>query len=249
MDWKAIYSLLIDFLLVLLSYFIPKFFYTINIEKGNINVKISLFSKICNFVVWFIAMIFLVVFLYKDTSLPIEVILSRLIISYIACTFGLIEGFKPQKRTIAKKLDIRVFPFEIKDRLGNVIYSEDSNGSWKKRVYDLDGYEIMYEDSNGQLEKTDYYSSGKQIYYKSTKGFTKTNYDKENRIVSTIVFQKNERRGYRRQLKKFDTKGNITYCEYENGEWTKFTYDENGKEIYSEEGRKRNSFFQRKVFL
>ncbi len=52
-------------------------------------------------------------------------------------------------KTIAQQLNIKEFPFEIKDKNGNEIYSEDSNGSWCKREYDSNGNEIYYEFSDG----------------------------------------------------------------------------------------------------
>ena len=44
--------------------------------------------------------------------------------------------------TIAKQLNIKTFPFTIKDSNGNLIYYENSTGFWAKREYDADGKEI-----------------------------------------------------------------------------------------------------------
>jgi hypothetical protein len=47
-------------------------------------------------------------------------------------------------KTIAKQLNIKEFPFEIKNKNGQIIYSEDSDGSWCKIEYDGD-IECYYE--------------------------------------------------------------------------------------------------------
>ena len=52
-------------------------------------------------------------------------------------------------RTIAQQLNVKEFPFEIKDKNGNVIYYEDRTGFWVKREYDSNGNVIYGEDSNG----------------------------------------------------------------------------------------------------
>ena len=56
-----------------------------------------------------------------------------------------------KNQTFAQFLNIKVFPFEIKDKNGNVIYYEFSNGNWYKREYDSDGKEIYYENSDGEI--------------------------------------------------------------------------------------------------
>ena len=52
--------------------------------------------------------------------------------------------------TIAQQLNIKEFPFIIKDDDDKVIYSEHSNGYWVKREWD-DGEMIYSEDSNGRI--------------------------------------------------------------------------------------------------
>jgi hypothetical protein len=53
------------------------------------------------------------------------------------------------KETIAQFLKIKDFPFTIKDKDGDQIYYENSNGAWFKKEFDLNGNRIYYEDSNG----------------------------------------------------------------------------------------------------
>ena len=54
-------------------------------------------------------------------------------------------------KTIAKILNIKQFPFIIKDKNGNGLYSENSNGYWCKFEYNELGQEIYYEDSSGHI--------------------------------------------------------------------------------------------------
>lgn len=57
-------------------------------------------------------------------------------------------------KTIAQQLNIKEFPFEIKDKNGNEIYCEDFNGFWRywwKREYNSNGNPTYYEDSDGTI--------------------------------------------------------------------------------------------------
>jgi len=54
-------------------------------------------------------------------------------------------------KTIARQLNIKEFPFEIKDKRGNQIYFELSDGYWHKREYNSNGYQIYGEDSDGMI--------------------------------------------------------------------------------------------------
>jgi len=55
------------------------------------------------------------------------------------------------KKTIAQQLNIKSFPFNIKDDKGNEIYLEYSHGYWRKSQYDEKGNEVYFEDSNGNI--------------------------------------------------------------------------------------------------
>jgi len=74
------------------------------------------------------------------------------------------------KTTIAQQLKIKDFPFVIKDKNGNVIYYETSNGYWWKSEYDAHGNEIHYENSTGFWSKREYDAHGKEIYYENSAG-------------------------------------------------------------------------------
>ena len=73
-------------------------------------------------------------------------------------------------KTIAQQLNIKSFPFEIKDANGNRIYFESSNGYWIKREYDTNGKEVYFENSDGYWWKREYDSNGKEVYYENSKG-------------------------------------------------------------------------------
>jgi len=73
--------------------------------------------------------------------------------------------------TIAKQLNIKTFPFEIKDSDGKVIYREDSDGYWEKREW-VDGKEIYFEDSDGFWVKREWeWVDGKVIYREDSNGY------------------------------------------------------------------------------
>jgi hypothetical protein len=73
--------------------------------------------------------------------------------------------------TIAQQLKIKDFPFKIKDKNGNQIYWEDSNGYWYKLEFDTNGNEIYYEDSNGYWYKLEFDTNGNEIYYEDSNGY------------------------------------------------------------------------------
>jgi len=54
-------------------------------------------------------------------------------------------------KTIAQQLNIKTFPFEVKDENGNILYYEKSNGYWGKYTYDENGNEVYYENSEGEI--------------------------------------------------------------------------------------------------
>jgi hypothetical protein len=54
-------------------------------------------------------------------------------------------------KTIAKQLNVKDFPFVIKDKNNNRIYFENSNGNWYKQEFDKNNNEIYYETSDGTI--------------------------------------------------------------------------------------------------
>jgi hypothetical protein len=54
-------------------------------------------------------------------------------------------------KTIAQQLNVKDFPFEIRDKNNNQIYFEGSKGNWDKQEYDSNNNPIYYEDSSGLI--------------------------------------------------------------------------------------------------
>jgi len=87
-------------------------------------------------------------------------------------------------KTIAQQLNVKEFPFEIKDKNGNQIYFENSEGSWLKREFDSNGKEIYIEYSNGSWAKREFDSNGNEIYFLTSYGFwLKTEYDSNGNLI------------------------------------------------------------------
>jgi hypothetical protein len=61
----------------------------------------------------------------------------------------------------------------IRDKSGNLIYREFSNGDWGKSEYDSQGKVIYFENSTGLWAKYEYDSGGNQIYYENSVGLIK----------------------------------------------------------------------------
>jgi len=55
------------------------------------------------------------------------------------------------KKTIAQQLNIKKFPFIIRDENDNEIYYENSYSYWRKSEY-KDGEKVYYEDSRGVIK-------------------------------------------------------------------------------------------------
>ena len=63
-----------------------------------------------------------------------------------------------------------VTSFAVYDEKDNVIYYEDSGGSWSKWKYNEKGNEIYFENSDGCWSKSKHNEKGKAIYYENSKG-------------------------------------------------------------------------------
>ncbi len=87
--------------------------------------------------------------------------------------------------TIAKQLNVKDFPFRIKDKNGNQIYFENSNGYWYKREY-KDGKEIYFEDSDGDWYKIEY-NDFEEVYFEDSDGIIIDNRPKERPCVGKKV--------------------------------------------------------------
>jgi glucan-binding YG repeat protein len=89
-------------------------------------------------------------------------------------------------KTIAQQLNVKEFPFIIKDKNGNQIYYENSDGFWVKREYNSNGNQIYFENSEGYWAKIKFDLNGNKIYYENSKGKVEDNRPKpscEGKIV------------------------------------------------------------------
>jgi len=127
-------------------------------------------------------------------------------------------------QTIAQFLDIKDFPFEIKNKRGNKVYSEDSDGHWFKTKYDENGNELYFESSNGYWYKRKYDEDGNEICYESSSYDNIKDSRPKNSCNNTIV-----------EITKYDENGNNIYYNTSKGYWIKREYDENNNEIYYED--------------
>ena len=53
--------------------------------------------------------------------------------------------------TIAQQLNVKEFPFEVKDSQGRTIYYENSERGWFKREYDSNGNTIIYYENSSEV--------------------------------------------------------------------------------------------------
>ena len=87
-------------------------------------------------------------------------------------------------KTICQQLNIKKFPFKIKDSNNNRIYYENSNGFWDKREYDSNNNRIYCENSNGYWDKREFDLNNNQIYYENSNGlWIKREYDSNNNRI------------------------------------------------------------------
>lgn len=90
-------------------------------------------------------------------------------------------------KTIAQQLNIKEFPFEIRDKSGNKIYYEDSDNFWCIHQYDKMCNVIYYKSSRGFWFKKEFNKSGKLIYYENSYGRITDNRPKQNMCLDTII--------------------------------------------------------------
>ena len=73
-------------------------------------------------------------------------------------------------KTIAQQLNVTDFPFSIKDKNGNLLYFEDSDGLWLKNEFDSKGNVIYSKHSNGYWVKRECDSNGNETYFENSEG-------------------------------------------------------------------------------
>ena len=95
-------------------------------------------------------------------------------------------------KTIAQQLNIKEFPFVIRDRYGNQIYYEYPEGGWRRMEYDSDGNETLFQSSDGLRIRREYDSNRNEIYYEDSDGTIIDNRPKEIITVNGIKYQRIE---------------------------------------------------------
>ncbi len=73
-------------------------------------------------------------------------------------------------KTIAQQLNIKEFPFKIKDKNGYILYDEDSDGNWYRYEWDENGNELYSENSNGFWYRYEYDKNGNILYQEDSDG-------------------------------------------------------------------------------
>jgi len=73
-------------------------------------------------------------------------------------------------KTIAEQLNVKEFPFSIKDKNGNIIYIENEDGYWYKSEFDSNNNRLYFEDSFGVWFKYEYDLRGNKIYFEDSDG-------------------------------------------------------------------------------
>jgi hypothetical protein len=87
-------------------------------------------------------------------------------------------------KTIAQQLNIKEFPFVVKDKNGNEIYHENSSGDWSKREYDSKDNKTYFENSSGDWYKREYDSKDNKTYFEDSDGYWyKREYDSKGNQI------------------------------------------------------------------
>ena len=89
-----------------------------------------------------------------------------------------------KSKTIAQQLNVKDFPFRVKDENSNEIYFEDLFGDWEKQKFDSNNNRIYYEDLDGYWSKYEYDSNGNEIYFEDSNGYwEKHEYDSNDNLI------------------------------------------------------------------
>ena len=88
------------------------------------------------------------------------------------------------KKTIAQQLNVKDFPFTIKDSNNNQIYFEDSIGCWEKKEFDSNNNQIYFENSDGYWWKKEYDSNNNEVYFEDSYGIIRDNRPKK--VILTL---------------------------------------------------------------
>jgi len=90
-------------------------------------------------------------------------------------------------KTIAQQLNIKDFPFTIRDKKGRQIYYEASYGYWIKYEYDSNDNLIHCEYSDGHWAEYEYDSNGNQTFSEDSKGHIIDNRPKNTFTIKELA--------------------------------------------------------------
>jgi len=110
--------------------------------------------------------------------------------------------------TIAQQLNVKQFPFSIKNEAGQEIYKEYCMGQWSKWEYDELGNRTYYENESGYWIRRTYDEKGNMLRYEVSSGYWAT--------------------------QEYDEYCNYTRLETSAGNVTLYEYDKHNKCIYKE---------------
>jgi len=127
------------------------------------------------------------------------------------------------KKTIAQELGVTDFPFEIKDKRGNLIYKEWEDGYWERWEWDLNSKEIFYENLRGIVSGD--WPDPEPVTDPELKSETMNQTIAETLGIKEFPFEIR------------DKQGNLVYLEFENQYWAKYKFDKEGKQIYYENSK------------
>ena len=120
----------------------------------------------------------------------------------------MVKSFILKPQMAPEQLNVKEFPFVIRDKNGNPIYQETIAGFWWKREYDANGNETRYEDSSGFWRKREYDADRNMTKIEKSYGYW--------------------------SKREYDVNGKETRYETSEGYWVKREYDATGREIYYE---------------
>jgi hypothetical protein len=117
------------------------------------------------------------------------------------------------EETLAKQRKVTKFPFKIRNKNGNIIYYEDSEGKWNKKEFDADGNKTFWLTHTGEWEKMEYRSPLEVTYLEKSDGYwSKWEYDANG---NQTRFEKSD--GFWSSC-EFDDQDNVIYMENSRGE-------------------------------
>jgi hypothetical protein len=90
-------------------------------------------------------------------------------------------------KTIAQQLNVKEFPFIIRDKNNNKLYFENSDGFWEKFEYDKNNNELYVENSKGFWAKLEFDKNNNEVYFENSYGKIIDNRPKkETEIIDDI---------------------------------------------------------------